>query len=434
MKKEKYTMSSVNSEVKIEENEIVSFNKFDKTVRSFRVHKDGFVGVYMHQGKISDKEGFEMAEKNLEAKRPYPFELSGGVRSMDKVEKLLSDSELMLKARNELAFLKKNFPDFTFSGNVFSEEYSEVHKNSAGMNFSMHDGHNGINIFYKHKDSKDLDDGYFSVNMRKWSSAKFRKIAANYLSNFGNFLEMPEDCIIMLPEWNLNGKLNEALNAEGIALGTSLLAGKIGQKVFSDKLSVCHDVSKKNIWMTTFWDAEGAVPKGDKLAYIKDGVVLRGYADKRVAKKYGVECTGSAWANYSDIPQNGKVHLKIKPLKLTPKEILEGLSAEELSAEGLSTEELSAKEPSAKGHAHHSKLAVLPVNYSGGGFNAVGEYVMPVQRAFLTDGEKILGEVPPFTMRSNLFDMFGKDFIGVSRYTSIWNCSMMLVHMQAGKL
>lgn len=424
MKKEKYTMSSVNSEVKIEENEIVSFNKFDKTISSFRVHKDGFVGVYMHQGKISDKEGFEKAELNLEAKRPYPFELSGGVRSMDKVEKLLSDSELMSKARNELAFLKKNFPDFTFSGNVFTEEYSEAHKNSAGMNFSMHDGYNGINIFYKHKNSKDLDDGHFSVSMRKWSSVKFRKMAANYLSNFGKFFEMPEDCIIMLPEWNLNGKLKEALNAEGIALGTSLLAGKIGQKVFSDELSVYHDVSKKNIWMSTFWDAEGAVPKGDKLAYIKNGLVLRGYADKRVAKKYGVECTGSAYANYSDIPQNGKVHLKIKPLKLTPKEILEGLSTEELSAEKLSAE----------GHAPHSKLAVLPVNYSGGGFNAAGEYVMPVQRAFLTDGEKILGEVPPFTMRSNLFDMFGKDFIGVSKFTSIWNCSMMLVHMQAGKL
>lgn len=412
MKKEKYTITKVFSEVKIEESEIVSFNKIDKTVKSFRVHKDGFVGVYMHQGKITDKEGFQKAEERLAAKRPYPFELSGGKRSLDKVEKLLSDTELLQKARSELAFLKKNFPDFTFSGNVFTDYYSEEHKNSAGMDYSVRDGHNGISICYKHKDSKDLDDGWFSMNLRKYSSANFRKIAVNFLSNFGKFLKMPEDCIIMMPEWRLNGKLLESLDAEKLALGTSLLTGKVGQKIFADGLTMKHDVSKRNIWMNTFWDGEGAIPKGDKLVFIKNGVVVRGYSDKRIAKKYGVEYTGNAWADFTDIPHNGKVHFKITPLKKTPKEILEDLSKE----------------------TGQTKYAIIPVNYSGGGFNAAGEYVMPVQRAYLTDGEKILGEVPPFTMRSNMFDLFGKDFIGVSKYTSIWNSNMMLVHMQAGKL
>ena len=52
----------------------------------------------------------------------------------------------------------------------------------------------------------------------------------------------------------------------------------------------------------------------------------------------------------------------------------------------------------------------------------------------LTDGGKILGRLPPFTMRSNLFDMFGKDFIGASKHTDIWNKEMLLVKMEAGKL
>ena len=404
MKKEKYTSTTVYSEVKVEESEIVSFNKYDKTSRSFRVYKDGFVGVHFQQGKITDKEGYALAEKNLEAKRPYPFELESGERSLDKTEKLLSDEELLKKAKSELSFLKRNFPDFTFSAIFFTNSYFEEQKNSTGMNYSVRDGHNGIAITYKHKDSKDLDDGYFNVSMRKYSSAKFRKIAANYLTNYGKKLKMPKECIIMMPEWNLNGKLKESLNAEGLALGTSLLAGKIGEKVFSENLTVYHDVSKKNIWMSTFWDADGIVHKGDKLAYIKNGVVLRGYADKRIAKKYNVECTGSAYCNYTDIPQNGWVNLKITTVNKTPKEMLNG------------------------------KLAVIPVSYSGGGFNATGEYAMPVQRAYLTDGETILGEVPPFTMRSTMFDMFGKDFIGVSKYTSIWNCNIMLVKMEAGKL
>lgn len=405
MKKEKYIGTTVYSEVKIVENEIVSFNKFDKTSTSFRVYKDGLVGVHFQQGKMTDKEGYALAEKNLELKREYPFDLEGGVRELDKREKLLTDEELMKKAKAELAYLRKAHPDFTFSGSFYSNSYYEAQKNSAGMNYQVWDGHNGAGISFKHKDSKDLDDGSFSTNFRRgFSSAKFRAMADNYLSNFTKMCELPEELIIMTPEWNLNDKLKDCLNAEKLALGTSLLSGKIGQKVFADGLTICHDVTKKNIWMSTFWDADGITHKGDKLPYIKNGKVLRGYADKRIAAKYGVECTGSAYSNYSDTPMNGWVNLHITPLQKTPKEILNG------------------------------RLAVLPVQFYGGGFSDTGEYAMPVQMSYLTDGEKILGRLPPFTMRSNLFDMFGKDFIGASKHTDIWNKGMLLVKMEAGKL
>ena len=405
MKKEKYINTGIYSEVKIVENEIVSFNKYDKTTTSFRVYKDGFVGVHFQQGKMTDKEGFGKAEANLALKRQYPFELEGGVRELDKTEKLLTDEELMKRARAELSYLRKAHPDFTFSGSFFSNLYCEQQKNSAGMNYSVRDGHNGVSICFKHKDSKDIDDGYFNMNMRNgFSSKKFRAMADNYLSNFTKQVELPKELIIMMPEWNLNGKLKDSLNAEKLALGTSLLSGKLGEKVFADGLTIYHDVTKKNIWMSTFWDADGIVHKGDKLCYIKNGKVLRGFADKRIAAKYGIECTGSAYCNYSDIPNNGWVNFRITPLKKTPKEILDG------------------------------RLAVLPVQFNGGGFSDTGDYAMPVQMAYLTDGEKILGRLPPFTMRSNLFDIFGKDFLGVSKYTDIWNKGMMLVKMEAGKL
>lgn len=405
MKKEKYTTTNIEAEVHIVENEIVSFNKFDKTTTSFRVYDNGFVGVHYQLGKMSDKEGYALAEKNLELKRQYPFDLENGVRELDKTEKLLTDEQLMKKAKAELTYLLKTHPDFTYSGTFYVNSYFEQQKNSAGMDYQVRDGHNGVSITFKHKDSKDLDDGWFSLNFRNgFSSAKFRRMADNYLSNFTKMVELPEELIIMLPDWNLSGKLRDSLNAEKLALGTSLLSGKIGEKVFADSLTICHNVAKKNIWMNTFWDADGIVHKGDKLCYIKNGKILRGYADKRIAAKYGVECTGSAYHNYRDIPNNGWVNFKITAQKKTPKEILNG------------------------------KLAVLPVQFSGGGFSDTGEYAMPVQMAYLTDGEKILGRVPPFTMRSNMFDMFGKDFIGVAKYMTLWNANMMLVKMEAGKL
>ncbi|MCR4733860.1 MAG: hypothetical protein K5829_02500 [Treponema sp.] len=405
MTKEKYISEVSYSEVSIQESQIVSFNKYDKKETSFRVYKDNFVGVHYQQGEMSDSEGFAKAEKNLELQRPYPFELEAGQGTIDKREKLLTDVELMKKARKELFWLKKNFPDFTFNGNFFTQNWSFAQENSAGMNYKSLDSHNGIGISFKHKDSTDLDDGYFNINMRTYSSTKFRRMAENYLANFTKVMDFPEECIIMMPDWSLTGKIREFLNAENMALGTSQL--KVGQKAFSEKLTITHDVSKKNLWMSPFWDADGIVQKNNKLTYINKGKVLRAYADKRIAQKYKVKGTGSASWNYIDIPNNGWIKMKIKSVNKKPKEMLQDLG---------------------------SKLAIVPVSYSGGGFKENCEYAMPVHLAYLTDGEKILGKLPPFTMKSNLFDLFGKDFIGVSKYDALWNSGMILVKMERGEL
>ena len=407
MTKEKYISINTYSTVKLEENKIISFNKYDKLTQSFRVYKDGFVGVHYQQGKMSDKEGYALAEKNLELKRPYPFKLEDGKRSRDKKRKVLSDVELMAKAKIVLDYLTKNYPNFTFGGMLYAQTATQAQKNSVGMDYSTTDGHNGIEISFKHKKSKDIYNGYFSINMRTWSTKTFKDIADNYLANYETKAKFPKECIIMMAPWEFNSKLVQSLDAESLALGTSLLSGKVGQKVFSDKFTLLHNVSDAKMWMNTFWDADGIVHKGDKLTYIKNGKILRGYADKRIAQKYNVECTGSASHDWTDIPHNGWMSGSIATTGKSPKEILQ---------------------------AAGKQYAILPVLYSGGGFKEDGTYAMPVQASYLTDGEKILGMLPPFTMRSNMFDMFGKDFIGVSKFTKIWNKDMMLVKMERGKL
>lgn len=61
---------------------------------------------------------------------------------------------------------------------------------------------------------------------------------------------------------------------------------------------------------------------GKMKTYIENGVVLRGYADKRIAARYGVEHTGSAWRTHSDIPNNGNVNLRIQRSDRTIRELL----------------------------------------------------------------------------------------------------------------
>ncbi len=405
MEKEKYTQRNKYSTVKIVENKIVSFDKTDAIQYSFRVYKDGFAGIHYQQGKMSDEEGFAKAEKNLELKRPYPFELETGVRSRDKTEKPLTDEELMSTAEKVLKYLHKKYPDYTFNGNVGTSLWDEHVENSLGMDYSCKDGNSVIGISFKHKDSKDISDGYISFTQRTIKLRQFYKIADNFLANFTKTLPMPEECIIVDKYYDYTGKLNESLSLEKLKLGTSLLSGKVGQKLFSDDLTVLHDVSDKNTWMASFWDGDGVVPKGDKVYFIKNGKVLRGYCDKKIAKKFKTKTTGNAGFNYSDIPGGSFNTMNFKIGNKSVKELLNG------------------------------KLGIIPVQSFGGGFKEKGEYTMPVQIGLLTDGEKILGRVPPFTISTNMFDMFGKDFLGVAKYNKeIFNDKVMLFKCQVGKL
>ncbi|MFP4078887.1 MAG: hypothetical protein ACLFUQ_07070, partial [Candidatus Izemoplasmataceae bacterium] len=41
-----------------------------------------------------------------------------------------------------------------------------------------------------------------------------------------------------------------------------------------------------------------------------------------------------------------------------------------------------------------------------------GHFAAPVQVSVLFDGEKIIGKLPEFTMKSHLFRMLGPDYLG----------------------
>ena len=401
--KEKYTYHWIKSEIKFEENKIKSFEKTDSVERSFRVYDNGFLGAHYQKGKMSDDEGFSRAAENLSLKRPYKYPLESGVRSRDKCERVVSDNELMDLAHECLSYLSAKYPRFILSGSFSQRKTDEHWVNENRLDYRNIDCNVDAGISFKHVDSKDISDGWFGFGDRDFKLEKLYKMAENYLGSFENEVELPEEIIVQKQYYDLYGKLIESLNAEKIALGTSLLSGKVGEKVFSEDFTLLHDVSDENCWHTNFWDGEGCVTEGDKQVFIENGVVLMGYSDKRTAEKYGVPHTANAGSNYCDIPNTKWINGKIKRSEKTVKELLDG------------------------------RLAVIPVQYSGGGFNDKGEYVMPVHLALLSDGEKVIGKLPPFTLSGNMFDMFGKDFIGVGSDKPIFNDKKILVKMKATK-
>ncbi len=400
--KEKYVLHAVSSSVGIEENRVCSFDKRDQTFMSFRVQEEGILGVHFQQGEMGDEEGYARARRNLSLKRPYPYEMETGSRSRDKTERVLTDRQLMEITREALEHLSSRYPDFTFNGGFSQRAMYSGQENDRGLNYSYRDCTTDFDLSFKHRDSRELSDGGFSIGQRDFDMEKLYAMADNYLAAYGTLLELPDEIIVQTQYYGLLGYLTSNLNAESMSLGTSLLSGRIGEKVFSEQFSLAHDVSENECWNIPFFDGEGVTWPGDRLPYIENGVVLRGYADKRTAAKYGVEHTGSAFRSYADIPGNGNVNLRISRSDKTIRELLGG------------------------------RLTVVPLRCDGTTYNEKGELIMPVQMAYLSDGERLLGRLPEFTLVSSMFEIFGDDFIGVGSDQPVFNDKSILVRMRLG--
>ncbi len=97
------------------------------------------------------------------------------------------------------------------------------------------------------------------------------------------------------------------------------------------------------------------------------------------------ELTGNASCGYDDVPMLGGCLLNIEKSNKTLKELLDG------------------------------RLGLVVHVSSGGDFTAAGDYAAPVQLAYLTDGEKLIGRLPECNISGNIFDLLGKDYIGYSK-------------------
>lgn len=403
--REKMVREVVTSQIKYEESKLLSFHRSSEKYYSFRVYEEGKAGIHYQVGEMSDEEGFALAEENLKVRpRPYPFTLEAGKRSRNKTEREVTDRELMDIAKECMAYLCETYPRFVYTAGFDQKKVMDYQTNDAGMEYTNIDCAVSVSIIFKHVDSKDIMDGSFSFSLRDFDKDVFTNMADNYLANYEKEVEFPEEIIIDTQYYDFLGILNSNLDGESIALKTSLLSDKIGEKVFSEDFTLVHDVSDEETWFSRFWDGDGCVIPDDTRIFIENGVVLTGYADKKNADKYKILHTGNAYTSMADIPGAGGLHLRIARSEKTVKELLDG------------------------------RYCVIPVMYSGGGFADNGDYTMPIQCAMLSDGEKILGKLPPFTMVSSMWDMFGKDFIGVGSDKPIFNDKQILFRVRKGNI
>lgn len=404
MKRELYQCKMQEVSLNVTAGHVDSIRRKNITKTGCRVYDNGCIGVAGVLGEATE-ETWKAAEEALQDQVPYPFAPTEGSKKIRCLAKpTMTEQVFLSEVEDCLATLRAEHPDFVFSNKVQFLSVTERLQNDTGLFYENEDGVFLMELLIKHIDSVNVFDGFLTRISRTFEKEIFLQEARHILESFRTSAELPaldeEGKIpVILSSSHLLGKFISDLNGEQIGSGSSLFAGRLGEKLFSDAFSLVQDVSA-NQYLVPFFDMEGFDREANPITLIEKGVVKQGYTHKKSAKQYDMPLTGAADCGYDGVPTLSAPSVSVIPNSRTLKELLQG------------------------------KLGIWIMVASGGDYTNEGNYAAPVQLAMLTDGERLLGRVPDCAIAGNLFELFGKDYIGVSNDKPFFGEHMLVTKMK----
>ena len=321
MIKEKYIKNLKEISINILQSNIKSVRKKDITKTGFRVYENGFVGIAGAVGKVDELELEKRAIENLRLEIPYPYEPSTNlVKKVDYRKETLSHEEFVKEVEELLEILKKEFPDFIFSNNIYIKDFETKLINNKGIDLTHVDRVVVASIVIKEKNSVNVFDALSTYIDREYSRDKILNNIREMLTAYKNKIELPskgKQPVVFIADDGLTLiKIVEEMNGYKVGTGASLFKDFIGEKKFSDKFTLYQSAEEEELSGVEFFDAEGVVNPDYKYTLIENGRIITPYTDKKTASQFNLPLTGSASAEYDKVPslapRNLVVNLAIK--------------------------------------------------------------------------------------------------------------------------
>ena len=181
--------------------------------------------------------------------------------------------------------------------------------------------------------------------------------------------------------------LSVGLNGKEVYKGTSPMIGKVGEKLFDDKIGIVDDGTLDGKFASASYDDEGVPHRRNAL--IEAGV-LKGYIyDLKTGAQSGVASTGNASRGLFNPPEPSFTNFLIQPGQTALKDILKGID------HGIVVEDL---------------LGIGQGNIISGAFSN------PLALAFKVEKGEIVGRVKDLSIAGNVYELL-KDVGAVSRET-----------------
>lgn len=384
MEQEKITYKETSYSVNVSGGKVDSLRIKQDLKTVIRVYEDGKIGVAGRIGEGDDKALLEEAKAKLAQNIAYPCNLTeNGRREENKVRKIIPEKDYVKTLKKLVARLNKCYPDFVFSNKINMGEEEIVYENSKNTKYSYKGNEIGGALVIKDKASANIMDLSYGFDTTFYDEDKIVSDIGRLLNVYHNKVAMPEgELPVIINPMEVLQYSAQHMIAELYVSGSSLLSGKLNEKIFNEKVNILTDRGDKDKAIS-FFDAEGVVNKDDKFYFIKDGVFTGLATYKRSAANFNLPLSGGGYAPFDEVPQTSFVGFKM------------------------------ARTDSLKNLVKGKAIYVFIT--SGGDMTPDGTLGLPVQLAYLYDNGKLVGRLPEFGINGNIFDIFGKDFIGVAR-------------------
>lgn len=383
---EKYDEIALN----VSDGKINSYREKEETKNTVRVYENGSIGVAGALGEVDLTELEKQAVKKLGDGIPYVCNLSKGVKR-EVMRRPATDKSAVLRTGKRVALkAAKVCPRFLITGKIKYTESSGKYMNSENTELAYSNSGFSVSFVIKDRDSSNIMDAAYGSMVGRYGKSVEDKIVEDmkvlHENYFAEKVKLPDgEYPVILESYDILGHLLQSLVAEVYVSGGSILSGKLGEKVFSDKLSLYVDRNPSTNHSDGFYDSEGEFATDYRPVLIKDGVLKNVFDSKNTAAMFNLPLSKTAHSAYDGVPSIGIPGIIVKSTAPDLKTLLGDQEAIYISIS------------------------------SGGDMTTEGVVGMPVMLAFLVKGGKIVGRVSEFNASGNIFDILGKNFIGVSK-------------------
>ena len=386
MEKEFLTKTSRSVTLNVTGGKIDSFREQEETTGTVRVYENGCIGVAGCLGTPDEAALEKKAVKALALGIPYPCHLEGALEKIDLHEdEIIPVPELIPTMQRFLDRLGEMCPRFAFSNKISLNDKRAEYCNSQGRHLVSAGRSIDISLLAQNRGSGNLFDTGLSYEGNCFDEDG---LLAQFKKEYDAF-HTPADIEpgrypVVMTAYGLFGTFLQHFVAEMYVSGASLLSGKLGQKVFSDKLSLRNDMNPATNSGVRFFDEEGCVAPDLRPALIEKGTLTGLLTTKKSAEQFGLSNLGTAAAAYDGVPSLGFNRFYVDPTAQTLRELAPG-------------------------------RAVYVVMASGGDATPDGHFATPVQMAYLMEDGELVGRLPDLNISGSFYDMLGKDYLGAVR-------------------
>jgi len=266
MKQEHIRIKRKETSIKLQASEINSLRVKDIERNAIRVYKDGKIGISGAVGSMSLEELKTQAIANLASNIPYPYELEKNKKDhRNYTEKEYSETELMKLTESILEALKEDHNDFIFSESVKSVQLDTSFSNTEGLDLRFTDQHLELGLIVKAKSSSNLFDTFIQWSGRSLDKERFIKFNKDFLTAERNKVELPKGeklPVFFLGLGTVGFFLIRQLNGETYSKKASLFDGKLGEKIFNEKITINQNRNPQDSY-SHFYDLEGVTNPND---------------------------------------------------------------------------------------------------------------------------------------------------------------------------